>query len=296
MIRKHRIKVAPYLFILPTLLFIFSFLFYPVFNVFYYSTFNYNVNKPGQQGFIALQNYLDIFAKDKVFYSSLFVSFKWVLIETALQLIFGLLFALLLNQTFRFRGAARAVVFAPWAISGVLTSMMWSLMYNENIGVINDLLIKIGVIHKGIAWIAGYNTAFSAVVVAELWRGIPFFAIMLLAGLQSISKDIYEACDVDGGNAWHKLIYITLPHLKNTIILSTLLRSVWEFNDVDLIYNITGGGPVNSTTTLTMYITRTAIQDSNFGYGSALSVIAFLILAITSILYLRLSNFMGQEN
>src|SRR5919205_1092217 len=116
------------------------------------------------------------------------------------------------------------------------------------------------------AWLADSTTAFISVVIAELWRGIPFFAITLLASLQSIPEELYEAAKVDGASRVKSFLYVTLPSLKNTIILTTLLRVVWEFNNVDLLFNLTGGGPANSTTTLSMYIAKLAVKGSNFGY------------------------------
>lgn len=284
-------RLLPYYFLAPAIVFLLLFMAYPTLNVFYYSLQNYATNKPYMQGFVGLDNIIKVLTQDSTFRTSLVISLKWVVTQVSLQLVFGLIIALVLNQTFRGRGVLRAIVFAPWAVSGVLTSMMWSLMYNENMGVINDLLMKLGIIDKGIAWISGYETSFAALTIAELWRGIPFFAIMLLAGLQSIPFEEYEACAVDGGTRWSKFLYITLPHLKETIVLSTLLRAVWEFNNVDVIYNLTGGGPVNSTMTLTMYVTQTAIRDSNFGYGSAIAVVSFVILAVFATVYIKLTGF-----
>lgn len=292
--KKIGSRYLPYCFLTPAIVFLLLFMAYPILNVFYYSLQNYATNKPYLRGFVGLDNMMKILTGDKVFRASLLVSVKWVVVQVGLQLVFGLMIALVLNQRFKGRGILRAIVFAPWAVSGVLTSMMWSLMYNENMGVVNDLLMKTGIIKKGIAWISGYGTSFAALTVAELWRGIPFFAIMLLAGLQSIPDEEYEACSVDGGTRWSKFLYITLPHLKETIVLSTLLRAVWEFNNVDVIYNLTGGGPVNRTMTLTMYITQTAIRDSNFGYGSAIAVISFIILAVFAAAYIKLTGF-GEE-
>jgi len=187
------------------------------------------------------------------------------------------------------------LVFSPWAISGVLTALMWSMMYNQHMGVINDLLLKFGLIKSNIAWLGGVNTAFWAVVIAELWRGIPFFAITLLAALQTIPGELYESCSVDGGGKWVAFKKITLPYLKETIVLSSLLRVVWEFNNVNTIYAMTGGGPANLTTTLSMYIANEAIHSNNFGYGSALMVIGFLILLIFAEIYLKASRFGKEE-
>ena len=290
--QSHRRLV--WFFILPSLVLLLL-LAYPIANVFYYSLQHYNENKPYANGFAGLQNFVQIFSKDKYFFPSLLVSFKWVSIQVVLQLLFGLMIALVLNQKFRFRGVFRSVIFAPWAISGVLTSMMWSLIYNENIGLLNGLLQHLGIINKNIGWLATTTGGFWALTVAELWRGLPFFTILMLAALQQIPMELYEAARVDGAGRWKSFVRITLPYLKDNIVLATLLRCAWEFNNVDVIYTLTGGGPARATTTLTMYITQTAIKLNNFGYGSALSVVAFIILAVFATAYLKLSNF-GRES
>ncbi|QCJ44709.1 sugar ABC transporter permease [Bacillus sp. S3] len=289
--KNKKDKWIPYLFILPSFLVILSFLFYPIATVFYYSVQHYDVSAPYYNGFAGMENFVNIFTKDKMFIPSLVNSLKWVVSEVGLQLVFGMITALLLNQTFKFRGIIRAVAFIPWAISGVLASTMWSLMFNEHMGVLNDLLMKWGIVDEPQAFLASTTTAFTAVIIAELWRGIPFFAITLLASLQSIPDELYEAARVDGASRWKSFIFVTLPQLKNTIILTTLLRVVWEFNNVDLLFNLTGGGPAHSTTTLTMYIADLAVHGSNFGYGSALTVVSFGILLIFAILYLKLARY-----
>lgn len=288
-------KWIPYLFILPSTLMVVAFLFYPIGTVFYYSLQNYNLAAPFYDSFAGFDNFIKIFTEDKFFFPSLLTTLKWVVSQVGLQLIFGMIAAILLNKTFKFRGLVRAAAFIPWAISGVLASVMWSLMYNEHMGVINDMLMRLGIIHENQAWLANSSTAFISVVIAELWRGIPFFAITLLASLQSIPEELYEAARVDGAGRWKSFIFVTIPQLKNTIILTTLLRVIWEFNNVDLIFNLTGGGPAGSTTTLTMYIAKQAIHGSNFGYGSALTVISFGILLTFAIVYLKITRFEREE-
>lgn len=283
-------KWLPYLFISPALVFIVGFLFYPLGNVFYYSMQNYNANTPFYNGFAGFDNFLRILTQDPQFYASLGISFKWVCSQVSLQVIFGMGIALLLNQKFKFRTFLRAATFTPWAISGVLTSVMWSLMYNEHMGVINDLFLKLGIIDYKEAWLADLNTVFPAVVIAELWRGIPFFAITLLSALQGIPDELYEAAKVDGAGRIKTFIHVTLPQLKNTLVLTTLLRCVWEYNNVDLIFNLTGGGPAHQTTTLSMYVAELAIRENNFGYGSAITVISFAILLVFVITYLKISR------
>lgn len=293
---KSRINWTPYILIAPAILLITGFLFYPVANVFYYSLQKFNPAKAYENGYIGLGNFKTIFTNDDLFLTSLMVTFKWVTSEVVLQLIFGLGIALMLNQAFRFRGVFRAAAIIPWAISGVVTSTVWGLLFNEQMGIINDLLMKVGMIDRKIAWLAELNTVFPSIVTAELWRGIPFFTIAILAALQTIPNDLYESAVVDGAGRWKSFVHITLPFLKNTIVFTTLLRAVWEFNNVDLIFVMTNGtgGPVDMTTTLPMYIVKQAIYAQDFGYGSALTVVGFFILLLFAISYLKLSRF-GKE-
>ena len=294
--KKNIEKWIPYLFILPATLMIGIFLFYPIGTVFYYSFQNYDLSAPFYNSFAGLDNFKKIFTEDALFLPSLLNSLKWVGSQVFLQLVLGLSVALLLNQKFKFRGAVRAASFIPWAISGVLASVMWSLMYNEHMGVFNDILLRLGIINESRAWLSNESTAFISVILAELWRGIPFFAITLLASLQSIPEELYEAARVDGAGRIKSFIYITLPQLKMTIVLTTLLRVIWEFNNVDLIFNLTGGGPAHETTTLTMYIAEQAVHGSNFGYGSALTVISFGILLIFAAIYLRITKYEREDD
>lgn len=285
---------APYLLILPAIAFMAVFMAYPLCRVFVLSLQRNNPSKPYLNGFVGLGNFAELFQAG-AFYQSLANSFKWVLLEVTFQLIAGMAAALILNQEFKGRGLVRTLTFIPWALSGVLTAVIWSLIYNQHMGVLNDILIRLGFIEKGIAWTGNRSVVFGAVVLAELWRGIPFFAITLLAAMQNISGDLYEAAKVDGCSAADRFRYITLPLLKETIVLTTLLRAVWEFNSVDLIYSLTGGGPAGMTTTLSMYIADQAIRTSNYGYGSAISVISFVILTLFAVIYMKCTNF-GKES
>ena len=297
--KKTRVKIGrwfvPYAFILPAIALIVVGFGQAFAYVIYYSLQNYNANKPWANGFIGLENFVDLFTKDKVFYPALGISLKWVVLQVIFQLLIGMTLALVLNQKFRGRGIARAVVFSPWAISGILVGVMWGLMFNQHVGVVNDLFKKLGIIETSIGWLGNPKTVFGSVVLAELWRGIPFFAIMILAGLQSIPHELYEAAAIDGAGTIKQFFRVTLPFLKDTIILATLLRSVWEFNNVDVILQMTNGGPSRMTTTLPMYVVNQAIDASNFGYGSAVALIGFIILFVFAVIYLKVSRF-GKED
>lgn len=293
--KKRKKNLYPYLLLSPAFILIFGLLFTPVLRVFYESLTAHNLNKPYLDGFIGLENFKNIFFHDKLFWKSLWISLKWVAIQVPAQLVCGMILATLLNQKFRFRGLFRVTAFIPWAVSGVLTAVVWSMIFNEHMGVLNDLLIRIGLITKPMAWVASAKLGFASTVIAELWRGIPFFAIMLLAALQTIPGEIYEAAKVDGSNKIQTFMYITIPYIKDTIILSTLLRTVWEFKMVDVIYNLTGGGPANKTTTLMMYMVNKALKSGEFGYGSALAVVIFIILGLFAAFYLKISGFGKEE-
>lgn len=280
-------KIRPYIFLSPAIILIFCFLAYPIAKVLYYSLLNYNIRKPYLDSFAGLDNYIRIFTADGLFITSLWNSAKWVFFEILFQLVLGMAVALLLNRRFRGRGLMRALTFAPWAVSGVLTSVVWSLLFNEHVGLINDVLIRYFGLSQKIPWLADMGVVFKSIVIAELWRGIPFFAIMILAALQTIPREVYESAEVDGASWPQQFTGITLPYIKESIFLSTLLRAVWEFNSVDLIFNLTSGGPANATTTLSLYIANKAIGSGDYGYASALAVVSCLILTLFAALYFK---------
>lgn len=294
--RRRSFGWVPYACLAPAAILIAVFVVWPVATVFGYSVQVYNVTEPYLNGFAGLANFVQAFTGDSVFRTSLLVSLEWVVVQVVLQFLLGLAMALVLNRAFRGRAWARSIIFSPWALSGVVVTSTWTLMYQPFTGMINTVLNRTGITHGQVQWLSDTHLVFGAVAVAEMWRGVPFFAILLLAGLQSIPPDLYEAAAVDGARRPQSFWRVTLPLLKDTIVLATLLRAVWEFNNVDVIYTMTGGGPGNLTTTLPVYIVQQAITYHNFGYGSALSVIAFVILLCFALGYLKLSRFGSEES
>lgn len=284
-------KCFPYLLITPSLILLAVFCFYPMIKGLSYAFMDYQRNKPAQYGFIGLDNFVKMFTSDKKVAQSLMVSLKWVVSEVVLQLFLGVAFALILNKNFKGRGLARTICFAPWAVSGVLTTMLWILIYNDNIGFLNGVLRLIGLEHSTRAWLSGMETVFPSVVLAELWRGIPFFAINILAALQNIPNDLYESARVDGATKPQILFKITLPFLKESIIFATLMRSIWEFQSVDMIMTMTNGGPINLTTTFPIYMYKKAIVEGNYGYGASLGIVSFIILGVFAFAYLKMNDF-----
>jgi len=291
----RRAALQPWLLLSPVMILLAIFIVVPVGSVFYNSLFYKKLTEPWNDAFIGLDNFKHMLFEDPSFWSSLAFTAQWVVVQIVGQLALGLLIALVVNETFKGRGFWRAVVFSPWAISGVLTTAIWILVYNPGTGLFK-LLSEWGIGDGTLAILATPSTVFPATAVAELWRGVPFFAVMLLAELQSAPKELYEAAEVDGAGRFRRFMNVTLPHLKTAIILTTLLRAVWEFNNVDLLLTMTNGGPAGMTTTLPLYVAKLATQGHDFGYGSALTVAAFFILLIVSIVYLKLTAFTKDQH
>ncbi len=288
---KRSEQLFPWLLILPTLIFLGIFCFYPIIRGFSYAFTNYDREFPQSIKNIGFSNFKRIFTEDKIFPVTVINSLKWVCSEVLCQLVFGMIFALVLNQDFRGRGIFRTFCFAPWAVSGVLTTMLWTLIYNEHIGLLNNILKTIGHPELTKAWVQNISTAFKAVVIAELWRGIPFFTITLLGGLQGIPLELYESAKMDGSSAWHSFWAITLPCMRESIVFAVLMRTIWEFRSVDLIMTMTDGGPVRKTLTLPIYMYQTSIENGEYGYGAALTVVLFIILCFYVVFYLKANNF-----
>ena len=289
---RERSTIWPYLLLLPALTVMLSVVIVPIINAVSMSFQSYNLTKPKKIGFIGLQNYATLL-HDPLFWSSLLRTAIWVVFGVGCQFLFGFLLALVLNKQFKGRGVVRAVSLIPWVTPGVLIALMWRWMYDGNYGVINDLLMRLGLIRENIAFLSKPATAMPSVVVTIVWQGIPFFALMLLAGLQGISYDLYEAASIDGATGWQKLIYVTIPSLRNTIFVTTMLRIIWVANSVDVIFNMTEGGPAYATQTLSVYIYKKA-SALDMGYASAMAIMLMLVLLLAAIPYLR-NTFRDQE-
>jgi len=289
---KDKSTIWPYLLLLPALIVMLSVVIVPIINAVSMSFQSYNLTKPKKIGFIGLQNYATLL-HDPLFWSSLLRTAIWVVFGVGCQFLFGFLLALVLNKQFKGRGVVRAVSLIPWVTPGVLIALMWRWMYDGNYGVINDLLMRLGLIKENIAFLSKPGTAMPSVIVTIVWQGIPFFALMLLAGLQGISYDLYEAASIDGATGWQKLIYVTIPSLRNTIFVTTMLRIIWVANSVDVIFNMTEGGPAYATQTLSVYIYKKA-SALDMGYASAMAIMLMLVLLLAAIPYLR-NTFRDQE-
>ena len=279
---KRRTDLFPYTLVTPALAVTILIIFFPIIQTATMSLFHYVIWKPKDNRFIGLGNYLQAL-KDEVFWISLKNTLIWIVGVIVLQLLLGFATALLLNRDFKWRGLARSLILIPWVTPSVITALMWRWMYDGNNGVINDLLVRIGLLKSYFPWLANSSTALPAIMVALMWQGFPFFAIMILAGLQAIPKSLYEAAQVDGATTWQKFARITLPMLVPILFTSILLRIIWVANSMDVIYVMTGGGPGYATHTLPVYSFIRAYKALDFGYASTIAIfLTFLLIAIVA--------------
>ncbi len=284
---------TPYLLLAPALALISVVVIYPVIRSVSLSFHDFKLLDPANMGnWAGLRNFQRALA-DPLFWLSFRHTAIWVIGILPAQLVLGLLVALLLNRDFPLRGAVRAIVLIPWVFPGVLNGLMWTWMYDGNYGVLNDLLVKAGILDKFFPFLARMGSAMPAVITTVIWQGTPFFAIMLLAALQAVPEELYEAARIDGASAIGEFAHITIPSILPTVVITTLLRTIWVSNYIDVIYIMTGGGPGYATLTLPVYTFLTAYTATDFGYAAALSIflVALLVIVVTLyVLYLRRSE------
>jgi len=286
---RRRFDALPYVLLSPAVLATLALVFVPMLQALFTSLQHNILWKPRDVRFIGLDNYLAI-AQDPVAWSSLGRTLLWIGLTVPLQLALGLATALLLNQQFRWRGLARSLILIPWALPSVVIALMWAWMYQPQVGLFNDLLLRLGMVSSAVPWLAQPGTALYAIIVALVWQGFPFFAIMILAGLQTIPASLYEAAAVDGATPWQQFREVTLPGLKGVLVTAVMLRLIWVANSIDVILVMTGGGPGYATHTLPLYAFKRTYGSMDFGYGTALACTFSLLLLGLIVLYLRRAN------
>lgn len=287
---KKKKKIEPYLYILPILVLLVIMYGYPLLKSIVMSLQNYKLTSTAAIEFNHFENFTKMF-QDSDFLLLLKNSLVYVVVCVAFQFIFGLVLALCLKDKFPGRGIYQSIVFLPWAFSSFVVGLMFRWSFNGEYGVVNDVLMKLGIIEDNIAWLGTPGLSLLVVILAMIWMGIPFFGIMILAALQSVPDEIYEAADIDGCGMFRKFFSLTLPYIKPTIIMTVLLRTIWIFNSFDLIVIITGGGPVNYSQTLPSYMYSKAFASYDFGLASAFGVLLIVILGIYAVFFLKVSNY-----
>jgi multiple sugar transport system permease protein len=286
---RRRKLLTGYLYLMPAVLCLLATVAAPIGKAIQMSLYEDVLFKPQGYHFIGLANYLRM-VEDPVFWLTLWNSAVWVFGSVVLQFILGFAVALLLHQAFWGRGVIRTVMLLPWIIPGVVVGLIWEWLYQPNYGVVDDLLVRAGLLHAPVAWLSNPDLAMAAVVFTNVWRGIPFFAIMLLAGLQAVPGELYEAARIDGAGVWDRFWHVTLPLMRPIIVVATATRIIWTFNYADLIFVMTSGGPANATQITSTYTLLQAYANLDFGYAAALSVALLVIMLAFTAAYLRLTR------
>ncbi|MBK4732394.1 sugar ABC transporter permease [Oxynema sp. CENA135] len=276
---RGRDQLTGWILVTPALLLLLLVFAYPIGRAFVLSLFAENLGTNLQAEFTGLSNYARMFG-DGRFWQSIWNTSIFTTASVILELIFGLGIALVLNQSFPGRGAVRTIAIIPWALPTAIMALAWAWIFNDQFGVVNDILMRLGLIQQGINWLGNPALAMVAVVVADVWKTTPFISILLLAGLQSISEDLYEAHAIDGATPWQSFRQITLPLLMPQITIALLFRFAQAFGIFDLIQVMTGGGPGGATEMVSVYIYANVMRYLDFGYGAALVVVTFLLLIV----------------
>jgi multiple sugar transport system permease protein len=239
--------------------------------------------------FVGLGNYADVIAHD-LFWKALNNTVVFAVVTTFTSVGLGLLFALAVNQGIRGGSLARTLILFPYLIPTVVIAFLWQFMLNQNTGVVNELLVGLGVLDEGIRFFGTTEWAMPAVIAMSTWVYAAFAFFILLAQLQSIDSALYERATVEGANAWEKFRDITYPHIRTTLLLVVFLRGIWLFNHFDLIFIATRGGPINETLTIPLLIYKLIFEEFSYGQGAALGSLLFFLLAIGAVVYFKLLN------
>lgn len=272
--------------LLPSLAFFVTLLLYPLGYGIYTSLFSRHLlDRTGT--FIGLGNYVWLLTNVE-FWEALWHSVFWAGATVSLQLVLGTAAALLLHQPFRGRSLARGLILFPYMTPIVSVVLVWILLYNALYGVLNYVLLQAGLISRPLAWLAHPDTALWSVIFVGTWKYFPFVVVMVLARLQVIPQELYEAARVDGAGPAARFLQITLPQLRDVLVVVALLRTIWMFNNFELVFLLTGGGPLRSTMTLPILVYEQAFGLYEVGRGSTVAVVMFFFLVGVMLLYFRL--------
>ncbi len=278
----QRTRLA-WLFLLPTLAIVAFVAIWPLIQTVYQSFTDARLASGRAPEFVGLRNYQDLLA-DSQFRTSIWVTIQFTLLTIVFEILLGLGIALVINSNFKGRGLMRAAMLIPWAIPTVVSAQMWKWMYSDTFGVINDLLVaKLRILDRPIAFVAERNTSLPAIAAVDIWKTTPFVALLLLAGLQVIPDDVYEAARIDGANWLQQFFRITLPLLRPAILVTLIFRTLDSLRVFDVFYVMFGNR--QNTQTMAIYNQQNIVEFSDLGYGSAISVAIFLIIGIFVVAY-----------
>jgi multiple sugar transport system permease protein len=294
-VKAGRLSEPSFAFILnaPALLAIVLLVGYPILYSFWLSLHRFNLKRPTLFRFIGVENYLAIFRSDE-FWAALQVTLAFTALGVALVVVLAILIALLLNEPFPGRGLVRTVVLVPWAIPPVVNGLMWQWIYDAKVGALNGLLVSLRLLPGYRGWLSSPTDALLALVTAHVWNALPVAVILLLAALQTIPAELYDAGRVDGSGAWRLLRHVTLPWLAQPLLVVLILQTMLAIRVFDLIYVLTAGGPGTATTTLVWQTYLTTFDSLDFGLGNAYAYTISLITFGLALVYFHLLYRRGE--
>jgi multiple sugar transport system permease protein len=272
-------------FLAPAAIMILVFVFYPVLRTVQLGFQNFNLFDQLNVGYNGLQNFRNII-EDPNFGTVIKNTFLWVFVSVFFQFTIGFGLALLMKAKFKFIGVYQGLIFIPWALSGFLMGLVWKWIFDESFGVLNDALLKLGIIDTRIPWLSDARWGMAAVIIANVWYGVTFFVIMILAALQGVPKEMLEAAELDGANRAQTLFSVIIPYIRATLILIVLLRIMWITNFPDLIFGMTQGGPAGQTHIISSWLIEKLTLDADWGAASALGLMTMVILFVFTLFYL----------
>jgi multiple sugar transport system permease protein len=282
-------NVLAYSLIAPALLLILVLDVAPLLRGIFVSFQHQELMRPDKFGWGGLSNFRQALFQEGIFWPSLLRTLLWMAGVVCGAYLVGFCLAMLLNRPdIRARGLLRALFLIPWVVPDVVTSLIWKWMYNDQFGLINYGLKAVGLIKEPILFLASKDLAMVSLIIVQVWKLYPLMTVVLLAALQQIPGELYESAVIDGSSGPQRIWHITLPMIKPTSIVMTLLMSIWTFNHFDMVYLLTGGGPASSTMVLSMLVYNKAFFGLNFGYASSIGVLMLLTLSALGVPYLRL--------
>ena len=287
---SFRQNLHGYLLIAPAVIAIVMLSIYPLLQGMWISFLNYDMtkaNSPDFGAFAGLKNYFVIFANSK-YRNAVINSVVWTLVNIAAQLALAMGVALVLNEKLKGRAFFRTIALLPWAIPAAISALTFSALYDTKIGVFNAILIRLGIFKEGYSFLGNVNTAMPAVIFANVWKSMPFLMIFILAALQGVSFDMYESAAIDGAGKLKRFLYVTLPNIKEPMAVAVILNVISIFNNFNAIWLLTKGGPLDSTEIMYIYAYRQAFVDHKFGYAAATSVVIFVVIAILTVIYVKM--------
>ncbi len=274
--QTNKVALTPYILIFPAVVTLLSILLYPIISSAWMSMLDYTFTKV-ERPFVLFENFKEILSDD-LFLSTTWRTILWTGINIMGMTILGLYTAILLTCKFKGNFIIKAVILIPWILPQVVTGFTWSWMMTQDFGILNHFLIKLRVVPEGFSWFQTGGFAFAATIIANVWRGFPFFALMLYAKISSLPKDQIEAAKIDGANSIHVFFYITVAHIRGVLSTCILLSFLWTFNAFDIIFVMTNGGPNNATLTLPLLLQREAFNNMDLGNASAMALVMLFIM------------------